>query len=262
MLPDFKLPSDLRRAVDGRRALAEECREFRRTGAQLARSAPGTSGRLARLREEVRGATEALDAIAAERRTVAEAEARDLARVTWYVRPAVVVRALASRVVLQDSLRRGQRALDQAHEALGRGAALGGGGARVRPFASVEEPAPLWAGRAQQEARSFSLAVWGQLRGHLFPRLPALAGMAAGWWIANTYTDSRVRSVLRSVGIGSGGTHVVGASTYRAMTFWLPLFAAALCAYAGERIWERIVGREQSRPDDCAGTPQEESGAP
>jgi hypothetical protein len=60
--------------------------------------------------------------------------------------------------------------------------------------------------------------------------------MAMGWWIANTYTDSHVRSVLRSVGIGSGGTHVVSGSTYRAMQFWLPLLAAAVCAYAGERL--------------------------
>jgi hypothetical protein len=69
--------------------------------------------------------------------------------------------------------------------------------------------------------------------------------MAVGWWIANTYTDSRMRSILRTVGIGSGGTHVVSGSTYRAMSFWLPLLAAALCAYIGERLWERVVGREE-----------------
>ena len=263
MLIDVKLlPSELRRAAAGRRAVAEECREFRRTGARLARSAGGTSDGLDRLREEVQRTADALNAIAAERLAVAEAEAHDLARVTWWVRPAVVARAFTSRVVLQDRLRQGQRALDQAHEALGRAAALGGGGAPMHAFGPVEGPAPLWAGRAQHEARSFSLAVWGQLRGHLFPKLPALAGMAVGWWIANTYTDSRVRSVLRSVGIGSGGTHVVDASTYRAMTFWLPLFAAALCAYAGERIWEVIGGREARRPGDRPGPRQEEPGAP
>jgi hypothetical protein len=54
-----------------------------------------------------------------------------------------------------------------------------------------------------------------------------------------------MRSILRTVGIGSGGTHVVSGSTYRAMSFWLPLLAAALCAYIGERLWERVVGREE-----------------
>jgi hypothetical protein len=60
--------------------------------------------------------------------------------------------------------------------------------------------------------------------------------MVVGWWIATTYTDSHVRSMLRSVGIGSGGTRVVSGSTYKAMSFWMPLLAAALCAYLGERI--------------------------
>jgi hypothetical protein len=75
-----------------------------------------------------------------------------------------------------------------------------------------------------------------QLRSMLLPKAPALAGMAMGWWIANTYTDSHVRSVLRSVGIGSGGTRVVSGSAYKAMSFWLPLLAAAMCAYLGERL--------------------------
>jgi hypothetical protein len=74
--------------------------------------------------------------------------------------------------------------------------------------------------------------------------------MAVGWWIADTYTDSHVRSVLRSVGIGSGGTRVVSGSTYKALSFWLPLLAAALCAYLGERIAQHYRDRRQaeSRP--------------
>ena len=87
--------------------------------------------------------------------------------------------------------------------------------------------------------------MWEQLRSHLFPKAPALVGMAVGWWIANTYTDSRLRSALHSIGIGSGGTRVVSGSTYRAMSFWLPLLAAGLCAYVGARLWERVVGRQE-----------------
>lgn len=104
----------------------------------------------------------------------------------------------------------------------------------VAPFGGHALPA--WAARAGTEAAGFGRAVAVQLRCHLVPKAPALAGLAVGWWIANTYTDSHLRSVLRSVGIGSGGTRVVSSSTYEAMSFWLPLLAAALCAYLGERI--------------------------
>ena len=55
----------------------------------------------------------------------------------------------------------------------------------------------------------------------------------------------------RPLGIGSGGTRVVGASTYDAMSFWLPLMAAALCAYVGERIagfYAARDGRQEGSP--------------
>jgi hypothetical protein len=82
----------------------------------------------------------------------------------------------------------------------------------------------------------FGRAVARQLRSQVFPKAPALVGLAVGWWVANTYTDSHLRSALRSIGIGSGGTRVVSSSTYETMSFWLPLLAAALCAYIGEKI--------------------------
>jgi hypothetical protein len=71
--------------------------------------------------------------------------------------------------------------------------------------------------------------------------------MAVGWWIANTYTDSHLRSALRSLGLGHGGTHVVSGSTLKAMSFWLPLFAAAVCAYVGERVAGYYRGHGQER---------------
>jgi hypothetical protein len=91
-------------------------------------------------------------------------------------------------------------------------------------------------GQAHSEGKHFGGAVWTQLRSQLIPKGPALAGMAMGWWITSTYTDSHARSILRSVGIGHGGTHVVSGSTYKVMQFGLPLLAAALCAYLGQRI--------------------------
>jgi hypothetical protein len=92
------------------------------------------------------------------------------------------------------------------------------------------------------------------------PKAPALAGLAVGWWIASTYTDSHLRSALRSIGLGSGGTRVVSSSTYEAMSFWLPLLAAALCAYLGERIGAFYAGREaedEARGEDREGSRDE-----
>jgi hypothetical protein len=239
-----QLPADLHQEVDRQRALAEERAGFRRAGARLATAPEVASDTLSPLREEVRRATAALAALAAERRAVAAAELGDLARVGWWVRPAVVLRAVSSRIVLQHDRRRVQGALDAAHEALGRAAASGPG--VLRPVSAPGDSGGIeWTRLAGHEVRGFTGAVWGQLRSHLFPKAPALVGLAVGWWIADTYTDSHVRSALRTVGIGSGGTQVVSGSTYRAMSFWLPLLAAALCGYVGERLWQRIVGRDE-----------------
>jgi hypothetical protein len=234
----------LRREVARRRVLAEEGAAFRQAGAQLALAADAPAEALGPWQAEVRRAAEALASIAEERRMVAAEEARDLARVAWWVRPAVVLRALASRIVLHHRRHRALRDLDAAHESLGRAGAKGRVGILgcAAPMAGGSAP---WTERVGREARGLARALWHQLRGFLMPKAPALAGMAVGWWIANTYTDSRMRSILRTVGIGSGGTHVVSGSTYRAMSFWLPLLAAALCAYIGERLWERVVGREE-----------------
>jgi hypothetical protein len=110
-------------------------------------------------------------------------------------------------------------------------------GERERRKAELDaRPLPAWADRARVEGKHLSGAIWTQLRSQLTPKAPALAGMAMGWWITSNYTDSHARSILRSVGIGHGGTHVVSASMYKAMQFGLPLLAAAVCAYVGQRI--------------------------
>jgi hypothetical protein len=144
-----------------------------------------------------------------------------------------------------------ERALHQTHLTAGRLAmatattpiraelagAAGAAGEREWRMAELDaRPLPAWVDRAQVEGKELGGAVWTQLRSQLTPKAPALAGMAVGWWITSTYTDSHARSILRSVGIGHGGTHVVSASTYKAMQFGLPLLAAAVCAYLGQRI--------------------------
>jgi len=108
---------------------------------------------------------------------------------------------------------------------------------RERRIAELDaRPLPAWMERARGEGKHFGGALWTQLRSQLMPKAPALAGMAMGWWITSRYTDSHARSILRSVGIGHGGTHVVSGSMYKAMQFGLPLLAAAVCAYVGGRI--------------------------
>jgi hypothetical protein len=208
-----------------------------------------------------------LSTLAAASEASVETDRADLRRVAPWVRPVVVTRGVCTRLVLRHQRRAGRRLLGPRYEALGELAVRSGRGVarpelmdaraalgrvrtelerRLAPFGGTAHPA--WTARAGAEAAGFGRAILIQLRAHLLPKAPALAGMMAGWWIANTYTDSQVRSVLRSVGIGSGGTHVVSGSTYRAMHFWLPLLAAALCAYLGERIagyYRRPAGAHQ-----------------
>ncbi|HSE46397.1 MAG TPA: hypothetical protein VLA89_13815, partial [Gemmatimonadales bacterium] len=72
------------------------------------------------------------------------------------------------------------------------------------PTVKVEAAPPPWMSRVADEATLLGRALRRQMRDRLFPRLPALVGLAAGWWVANTYTDSHWKSALRSVGIGGG----------------------------------------------------------
>ena len=99
---------------------------------------------------------------------------------------------------------------------------------------------------ATHEGRALGGAVLQQLRGKLVPRFSALAGLAAGWWVTSTYTDSHLRSVMNTVGLGRGGTHVVSGTMYKAMNFWLPILAAAICAYMGDRLARRIGQRQDA----------------
>jgi hypothetical protein len=255
---------DLRR----RHLQRQERAALRRLGEEIAR-APDQGGHeeLGRMIAQIGEADRRLAALAAASEASVETDRADLRRVAPWVRPVVVTRGVCTRLVLRHQRRAGRRLLGPRYEALGELAVRSGRGVarpelmdaraalgrvrtelerRLAPFGGTAHPA--WTARAGAEAAGFGRAILIQLRAHLLPKAPALAGMMAGWWIANTYTDSQVRSVLRSVGIGSGGTHVVSGSTYRAMHFWLPLLAAALCAYLGERIagyYRRPAGAHQ-----------------
>lgn len=243
---------DLRR----RHLHRQERTALRRFGEEIAAGPDGGgSAELSRLVTEIGNANRRLAALAAERDASVEADRADLGRVAAWVRPVVVARGVCTRLVLRHRCRAGRRALRPRYEALGELSVRSGAGLarrdlvdsragldrvkgererRLTPFGGTAHPA--WTARAGTEAAGLGRAIVSQLRSHLLPKAPALAGLVVGWWIANTYTDSHVRSVLRSVGIGSGGTRVVSGDTYKAMSFWLPLLAAAVCAYLGERV--------------------------
>ena len=68
------------------------------------------------------------------------------------------------------------------------------------------------------------------------PRAPALVGLAVGYFIAQTFTDSQLTATLHSWGLGEGPRHAVRSETLHAMNFWLPLLAAAVSSYAGSRL--------------------------
>ncbi|MGH7631293.1 MAG: hypothetical protein ACREOF_18300, partial [Gemmatimonadales bacterium] len=191
--------------------------------------------------------TDHLAALAAECARSREADRADGAAVDAWMLPMVALRGFATRTVLRHRILRGHRALAARYEALGR-AAASGSLPLPRPRRDGADTRRLWTENATTEAGRFGRAFWAQLKPAILPKASALAGLAVGWWIANTYTDSRWKSLARSIGIGSGGTHLVSAETYRAMRFWLPLVAAAVCAYLGNRIAAAVrdrAGNEQ-----------------
>jgi len=258
---------EVRLDLRGRQLRRRERLGLRRLGAEVARAEVGGSEAFARLVGEIAEGERRAAALLAEGRASLDADRADLRAVAAWVKPAVILRGLCTRLVLRHRRSLERRALRPRFEALGElttGSAERGAepGSLAREVTAVRgrlaavtaererwvapyggSALPDWTTRAAAEAVVFGRAVLTQLRSHLLPKAPAIAGLTVGWWIANTYTDSHLRSAIRSLGIGSGGTRVVSSSTYEAMTFWLPLLAAALCAYLGERLGAYYRGR-------------------
>ncbi len=258
---------EVRLELRSRQLRRRERATLRRLGAEVARAGADGSDALAPLLAAIAEGERRAAALLAEARSSLDADRADLRQVAGWVKPVVVLRGLCTRLVLRHRRSTACRELRPRLEALGElvAAAPASATARATPMGEVValreqlsaiarererwsapyggSAIPPWTTHAIRETTMFGGAVLTQLRSHLLPKAPAIAGLCVGWWIANTYTDSHLRSALRSVGIGSGGTRVVSSSTYEAMTFWLPLLAAALCAYLGERIAGYYRGR-------------------
>lgn len=202
---------------------------------------------------------EALDqALRAIRAQVAASLQRDrdeYREVRTWARPLVVIRGILDRVVLRERARRcrarrreacvrlGEESLHEAQGSLADAARAAraesaGAAAAVAPL-----PLPL------REAGHLGGYLLREARGQILPRAPALVGLAVGWWIGQTFTDSELSATLHGWGIGSGPRHAVRGDTLRAMRFWLPLFAAALSSYAGSRLGALVRSRYSPAED-------------
>jgi hypothetical protein len=194
----------------------------------------------------------------------------DYAEVPAVVRPLVILRGLAHRGVLRARLYRARKELSAAWERLGgdalddasltvpaaelaraaRAAALRACDDRERvlaPYGGAALPPAM--ARGAREARHLTRSVAKEVRSALVPRLPAVAGMGVGWWIANTFTDSSFSATLHSFGIGDGPRYAVTTEQYQLMHFWLPIAAAATCSYLGGRLGTMIRTRYQPGGD-------------
>ena len=70
--------------------------------------------------------------------------------------------------------------------------------------------------------------------------------MVLGWWITSRYTESHIRTIMKSLGLSltRRGTHWVSVSTDTLLIeYGLPLVAAVLCASLGNRLasWGRTA---------------------
>jgi hypothetical protein len=232
---------------------------------------PETDG-LKRLLAQVREGKLRLDRLRAAIGSSLEADRRDFLSASRWMRPVVVLRGFCDRAVLRHQIVLERRSLMEPHEALGLAMAQDGKAranvpqelvsaaaqARSKLCALSDERSrrlaqyggsalPRWLPRLGRETDVLSRALWMQLKPHILPRSPALVGLGVGWWLAATYTDSHFRSVLHSLGIGQGGRRVVSGETYRLMMFWLPILAAALCAYLADRA-QVVIQRRYIRP--------------
>ncbi|HEV8177112.1 MAG TPA: hypothetical protein VGP44_05430 [Gemmatimonadales bacterium] len=225
---------------------------------------------IAPLYAEVRSGEHKLDALRSAVTESLEADKEDYIASAPWIRPIVVLRGICARAILRHHAVSARRALAVPEAGIGMAVANRPAAFRRHPeevkavadaramLRAVREERkrklepfggsalPSWFPHLGRESTVLGKALWLQLRPTILPRGTALAGLAMGWWLANTYTDSHFRSAMHSLGLGSGGKRVVTGDTYQAMMFWLPILAAAIFAYLVDRA-HYLVQRRYSR---------------
>jgi hypothetical protein len=176
----------------------------------------------------------------------------DWAAVANWAKPLVILRGIFDRTVLRALARKARqdrdhsridlavKALDDAKGPLADAARAAHAEALRAEAALAPLPLPV------REAQHFGKYLVHETRARVLPRLPALVGLAVGYAIAQTFTDSQLSATLHSWGIGDGPRHAVRSETLRAMSFWLPLFAAAVTSYAGSRLAALVKKRYET----------------
>jgi hypothetical protein len=178
-------------------------------------------GRLATLATEAAAARSRLEALSVERRSSGAATHAGLQR---------------RREALEQKLR--ELYLTAGRLAMAMPAT--GAGSEVHAIRAELANAASERDRVRAEGRRLGEELWARLRAWLTPRAPALTAMALGWWITSRYTESHIRTILKSLGLSlkNSGTHLVSVSTDKLLIeYGLPLVAAVLCASFGNRIW-------------------------
>ncbi|HUJ29324.1 MAG TPA: hypothetical protein VLW85_25065 [Myxococcales bacterium] len=196
---------------------------------------------IAALDQKVRGFDQALDDSMRRDRA-------DYAAVPAWARGLVVLRGVLDRAVLRALRLSLRRERDEACIALAAGQPspeVLQARARREAAENALGPLPL----PLRESAHFGRFLARELRTQLVPRVPALVGLVVGWWIAQTFTDSELSATLHSWGIGDGPRHAVRSSTLKAMSFALPIVAAAVCSYAGSRLAAYFRARYAPRPE-------------
>ena len=197
-------------------------------------------GRLAALATEAATTRSRLDALSGERRSPGAATRGDLER-----RRESLEQKLRELHLVAGRLVMAMPATDAGSEVLAIRAELANA-------ASERE-------RLSAEARRLGVDLLAGLRAWLTPRAPALVAMVLGWWITSRYTESHIRTIMKSLGLSLSrrGTHLVSASTDMLLIeYGLPLLAAVLCAFLGSRLaaWVRTAADAyRSRSGGVAG---------
>ena len=264
---------------EARLARYHERKTLDQLGAQLPQTLEGTD-------DEARAAVahaQAIDAALAAHDLACQTswtnDRRDYAQASRWAQSAVIGRGILERTVQRSLARRRQK---ERRGVLQQLAALAVAGRVVgEPGQGPLVPSQLGAelaelrtdARAADQTRATLLAPYGgqalpgwmhaigreflvlvaivvaELRGKLLPRLPALGGLAAGWWITHTFTDSHVDATLSHLGLRHGGSRVVSSERLQQMSFWLPLLVGGTCSYLSARFSSFIQQRYAPLPE-------------
>jgi len=249
-------------------------RRAERSALRVLGGALAGSAAVGRLVDEVRRSGHAEDHLRTAMRASLEEDRADYAGASLRARPFVVLRGVAARAVLRDRLRAARRAREETRERLGKAALDGAVNVSREPFVADalvrarEARARLSALVARHTAlvAPFGGSAWPDwmdgtvqgisglgsgfvrlLRNQLVPRLPALAGLAAGWWAGGRVIDSDLVETLRFWASAHGQRWVVAPDTFEAVRFWFPVAAAAICAVVADRFTARIRARYAPR---------------